>query len=94
MWKYAHDSGLHGFLLTEIKEAARKVIAKMSYKGNQVDRIHSLDSFRKEVAQAINNKDGLTDDDLNVLLRYLARDRRAIVYDHEVSLLHTYAGRG
>ena len=88
-WKYAHESGLRGILLTEIKEAARKVIAQMSYKGNQVDRIYSLDSFRKEVAQAISNKDGLTDDDLNVLLRYLARDKKEIVYDHEVSILRT-----
>ncbi len=60
-------------------------MSQMSHKGNLVDRIHSLEEFRKEAACAINIKDGLTDGDLNIIIRYLARDKREIAYDREVS---------
>ena len=59
----------------------------MSHKSSQVDRIHPLSAFRKEAAEAVNSKGGLTDGDLDVLLKYLARDKKEIVYDREVSPL-------
>ena len=62
-------------------------MSQMSYKISQVDRIHSLDTFREEVAQLMNRKGGLTKGDLNVLLKFLARDMKEIVYDREVSPL-------
>ena len=59
----------------------------MSYKSNQVDRVQPLEIFRREAAQVINTKDGLTDSDLDVLMKFLARDKGEIAYDYEASLL-------
>jgi hypothetical protein len=66
----------------------------MSFKSNLVDRIHPLEAFRKEAAHAINITDGLTDDDLNIIIIYLARDRRQIVVDREASSLRTSLEQG
>ena len=62
-------------------------MSQMSSKSSQVNRIHPLEAFREEVAQVMNSKGGLTDSDLHVLLQYLARDKKEIVYDLEASPL-------
>ena len=59
----------------------------MAKKSNQVDRIHGLEAFRKEVAQALKIPNEMTDGDLNIILRFLARDKGEIIYDCEVSFL-------
>lgn len=66
----------------------------MSHKNNLTDRVHPLEAFRKEAAYAINTTDGLTDGDLNIIITYLARDRRQIVCDREASSLHTVLEQG
>ena len=69
----------------EDQEAANKVIERLCNVGNQVDRIYSMSLFKEEVTQAIDLREGLTDDDLTILLRYLDRDKSAVIYDEKVS---------
>ena len=44
-----------------------------------------MSMFRKLVTQILNLKTDLADTDLSIILIFLARDKRAIIYDHEVS---------
>ncbi len=53
---------------------------------DRVDRILSRTLFKAEFAGSRHSGHDLTDSDLEVVLRYLARDKNAIVYDGEVNL--------
>lgn len=55
--------------------------------GNPGNRVYSFENFGKEVSVAIGLKHELTYQDLRVLLKYLARDRRSVVYDDQVCFL-------
>ena len=58
----------------------------MSNRTQWVDRVFSKDGFRQEFSRSLNAKLELTGMDIDVLLTYLARDRRMIAYDGQVSL--------
>lgn len=49
-----------------------------------MDQVYSLDMFRAEVANAVNLTTDLTANDFEIVLTYLAREKKAIVYDDEV----------
>ena len=67
------------------QEAAVKVLAQLGSRTNLVDRIFSRDMFSKEASRAMELQNGLSESDLKVLLKHLARDKGAISYDDQVS---------
>ena len=68
-----------------LQEAAGKVLARLGSRTNLVDRIYSRDMFSEEATKAMELRSGLSESDLQVLLRHLARDKGAIIYDDQVS---------
>lgn len=59
----------------------------MGGRSNLINRIYPMSMFRSEAGNTLNIHDGLTENDLHLLLTYLARDKSRIVYDPEVSYL-------
>lgn len=59
----------------------------MGNETNEADRIHPISLFRAETAKILGMPQGVTDGDLRVILRYLERDKSAIVYDDQVRTL-------
>lgn len=53
-----------------------------------------MSMFKKTFARALNYKTEVTDTDLSIMLKFLDRDKRAIVYDHEASTLSPLNPRG
>lgn len=57
----------------------------MGKETNQADRIHPIPLFKAEAAKILGMPRGVTDGDLRVILKYLERDKSAIVYDNQAS---------
>jgi len=74
------------YVVTSLLEgAADQVLEKQRVKGGGAgDRLYSFDSFRKDFGTAVGTETPLTEVDAKVLLRYLERDRKVIVFDKEV----------
>lgn len=68
------------------QEAAGRVLQLVSARMHWVDRLFSKILFRQEFSRAMNDQRELTGVDMDVLLAYLARDKRLIAYDGEVLL--------
>ena len=66
------------------QEAAARVVSRMADRMNLVDRIYPRQMFVKEASRALELRGELTDCDLGVLLRFLARDKGLLVYDDQV----------
>lgn len=60
-------------------------MARMADRTNLVDRIYSRKMFTKEASKAVGLQSDLTDTDLGVMLKFLARDKGVLVYDDAVS---------
>ena len=56
----------------------------MSHETNQVDRIFSRQAFSREAARSLELRGELTESDLEVLLKHLARDKQAVTYSSQV----------
>ena len=67
-----------------IQEAASKILKGMGSQSNQINRIYPMSMFSTEVCKIL-NLHALTDNDLHLILKYLARDKSGIIYDTEVS---------
>jgi len=61
------------------------VLLQLANSTNLVDRIYSRHLFSKEASKALDLRGELTKSDLDVLLRHLARDKRIVVFDNEVT---------
>ncbi|KAI9836589.1 MAG: hypothetical protein M1819_001221 [Sarea resinae] len=64
-----------------IEEAGRNVLKQMAGRTSRVDCILSKEMFHKEFAHALNPSHDLTNTDIDVLLIFLARDKREISYN-------------
>ena len=62
------------------------MLAQLSSRTNLVDRIYPREMFSKEASRAMGLQSGLSESDLKVLLKHLARDKHAITYDDQASL--------
>lgn len=71
------------------QEAASKIVKEMGSSSNQIDRIYSMSMFSAEAGKILRLHDGLTENDLHLILTYLARDESRIVYDTEVRYSHS-----
>lgn len=70
------------------QDAANKTVEQMADHSNQIDRIYPMSHFRAEVARVMSLETGLSDSDLQIILKFLACDRSAIVYDSQVDKFH------
>ena len=68
------------------QENAKRVLQLVSARTHWVDRVYSKDMFRLEFGRTFNSERELTDMDIEVLLKYLTRDKGEIAYDGEVIL--------
>ncbi|KAI0046151.1 hypothetical protein FA95DRAFT_1583128 [Auriscalpium vulgare] len=73
-------------VVTLLERAADAVLAKQRSRAGAslADSLYSFDSFRAEFAHAALPDVVLSDSDLRVLVKYLERDRRAVITDKEV----------
>ncbi|KAI0780948.1 Snf7-domain-containing protein [Trametes elegans] len=69
-----------------LEAAAKRVLERQRLKnsGNLVDALYSVDSFRAEFATCAFDNAPLSNLDLKVLLKFLERDKRAVVIKGEV----------
>ena len=67
------------------QEAASKIINEMGSQSNQINRIYPMSVFSSEAGKTLGLQDGLTENDLHLILKFLARDKSRIVYDTGVS---------
>ena len=58
-----------------------------------MDRTYSVDDFRQEVAKMISLQEDLTDGDLSIIVTHLARDKKAVAYNSQVSLIYILFNR-
>ncbi|MCJ1249777.1 hypothetical protein MMC30_007003 [Trapelia coarctata] len=70
-------------LVSNIEEAARKVMSSLSTLQSQVDRVLPMKRFQEDVEGALQLKTKLTADDLKILLVHLSRDKRYLAYDEQ-----------
>ncbi|KAL8705162.1 MAG: hypothetical protein Q9201_001699 [Fulgogasparrea decipioides] len=70
--------------LDAVVEGAGKVLAHLQRRNSQLDRLLPMTMFNKDAAIALGFANELDDQDLEILLKYLARDRQALVYDDHV----------
>ncbi|KAL8723525.1 MAG: hypothetical protein Q9225_000160 [Loekoesia sp. 1 TL-2023] len=67
--------------LNAVIEAAGKAIKNLQGRSSQVDRILTKPMFGRDITVALGITGELSDSDLTILLKYLARDRRILEYD-------------
>lgn len=70
-------------ILPNVEEAASKIVNKMGSSSNQIDRIYPMSMFSTEAGKVLKSQNGLTESDLHLILKYLARDKSRIIYDAE-----------
>lgn len=70
-----------------VEKAADEILSKQREKvGGAGDQLYSLEGFRKEFGPVLDEDEGLLSrEDAMILLKYLERDRRAIIVDKEAS---------
>ena len=66
-----------------VQECARNVL-KVVADRERVDRIFSREMFQTEFAKSLNDECALTNSDFEVLITYLARDKKVVAYDGQV----------
>ena len=59
----------------------------MDVRFGRIDRVLPMNVFAAEVARILEQPSGLTDDDLKILLVYLARDKSYLAYNSLVCVL-------
>lgn len=75
----------HGRIeLNHRQEACSRLMSYLRRRRSQVDRILTREMFRRESASALGVTNELSDSDVAVLLKYLARDRQILAYDDHV----------
>ena len=75
-------------IVSLVERAADSVIDKQHSKATSAaDNLYSLEGFKIEFGTVL-GQDSLDDDDTRVILKFLERDRGAIVMDHEVISMH------
>ena len=60
-------------------------MAQMSDRSTRADRIYPRETFETEAAKVMAAQAGLTKSDLTILLTYLARDKKEVAFDSQVS---------
>ncbi|KAL8873887.1 MAG: hypothetical protein Q9174_000716 [Haloplaca sp. 1 TL-2023] len=69
--------------LDAVFEAASKLLPHVQNASSPTDRIFSTHMFNRQATAALHLESELSGKDLNVLLKYLARDRQVLAYDDQ-----------
>lgn len=72
--------------LSRPQEVADSMITYFQKRSSQVDRILSRAVFGREVAAVLGLTNELSNSDVTILLKYLARDKQVLAYDKDVSI--------
>ena len=73
-------------LTLTVQKAAEAVSIKLPTSANIIDRLFTLESFIEAFAEQALPGVRLSSQDMQILLKYLQRDRRMVVLDGDVSL--------
>ncbi|MCJ1378471.1 hypothetical protein MMC17_001570 [Xylographa soralifera] len=74
-------------LVGNVEKAATKIMKAMDVHISRIGRILPMHVFAAEIARTLERLNGLSDDDLNILLVYLSRDKGYLAYNaHTVKL--------
>jgi len=74
-------------LVSNLSALGNQAVDFLSNKSSLVDRIMPMTSFREELTTTLSLKRPMSSPDLEILLKYLARDMGMIAYDHNVGFL-------
>lgn len=68
-------------ILSNVEEASLKLLQQTSGRTSRVDRIYSKELFSQSFRNVLGEKHPISQTDLEVLLKFLARDKKVISYD-------------
>ncbi|KAJ7510064.1 Snf7-domain-containing protein [Mycena galericulata] len=73
-------------VISLVEAAAKTILTKQSHKpGGPGDALYTFDSFKREFSPVLSDgSEPLSDGDAKILLRFLQRDRRAVIVDEDV----------
>lgn len=68
-------------ILSNVEDATKEVLRRMSSHTSRVDRIYSKQMFYREYENVLSDKHPMSPKDLEVLLKHLSRDKAQAAYD-------------
>lgn len=71
-------------IVSNVEEASKEVIRQMASHTSRVDRIFSKQMFYRSFRDILGEKNHISHDDLEVLLKYLSRDKAQAAYDGRI----------
>lgn len=81
-------------VVANVEEVMKQVLNIISTKTTRVEKIYSKDIFCKELADSLHEtSQPLSSTDLDILLKYLARDKQLIAYDKQTIKILTPGSR-
>ena len=69
-----------------LQEAAGRVTGMIDEYTSRVDRLFPMKAFEEAITKVLDRSHGITNDDLHILIVYLARDTGVITFNEQVSL--------
>lgn len=70
-------------VLENLEEAGREIQKRLEGSRGRIERIFSRDEFKEKVEDVFGREKRLSDRDIGLLLRFLARDKQVLAYDGE-----------
>jgi charged multivesicular body protein 7 len=71
-------------ILSNVELAGKEVLEQVDQFSSRVGRIYSKDMFQEEFGHVFSEERALSSQDMEVLLKYLSRDKGAVAYDGNV----------
>ena len=71
-------------IMENVEKAGKEVAERMAGRTSKFERIFAKEQFRTEFAENLAADQRLSDEDVDVLLRFLARDKGLIEYDGRI----------
>lgn len=71
-------------IMENVEKAGKEVAERMAGRTSKFERIFAKEQFRTEFAENLAGDQRLSDEDVDVLLRFLARDKGLIEYDGRI----------
>jgi charged multivesicular body protein 7 len=68
-------------VVANIELASRNVLSHITQHSSQTDRIFTKELFHRKFANVVNSEHSLSETDLEVLLKFMSRDKGLLVYD-------------
>lgn len=78
-------------ILSNIELASKKLAGRVSGKTSRTERIYSRKLFRKEFANVLEAQNPMSEADVDILLKFLMRDKGTLAYDGQTIKFRGYA---